>query len=122
MLEQVLVHEQLGQGTGGLWSYIPGAYNAIIHRTRSSAGATWSRLRGERFGSYAITEPGAGSDPRTLEATAERDPAIGEYVLNGEKWFVTGPPDGRLHDLPCLVVARHPADPLPGRLRHPGLT
>ena len=30
-LEQVLVHEQLGQVTGGLWSYIPGAYNALIH-------------------------------------------------------------------------------------------
>ena len=31
MLEQVLVHEQLGQSTGGLWSFIPGAYNALIH-------------------------------------------------------------------------------------------
>jgi alkylation response protein AidB-like acyl-CoA dehydrogenase len=30
-LEQVLVHEQLGQATGGLWSYIPGAYNALVH-------------------------------------------------------------------------------------------
>ena len=31
MLEQVLVHEQLGQVTGGLWGLIPGAYNALIH-------------------------------------------------------------------------------------------
>ena len=31
VLEQVLVHEQLGQSTGGLWSYIPGAYNVLIH-------------------------------------------------------------------------------------------
>ena len=30
-MDQVLVHEQLGQGTGGLWSYIPGPYNALIH-------------------------------------------------------------------------------------------
>jgi alkylation response protein AidB-like acyl-CoA dehydrogenase len=50
-------------------------------------------MRGERFGSYAITEPNAGSDARTLEARAVRDPATGDYVLNGEKWFVTGPPD-----------------------------
>jgi alkylation response protein AidB-like acyl-CoA dehydrogenase len=50
-------------------------------------------MRGERFGSYAVTEPGAGSDARALAATAVRDAATGEYVLNGEKWFVTGPPD-----------------------------
>ena len=31
VLEQVLVHEQLGQSTGGLWSYIPGAYNVLLH-------------------------------------------------------------------------------------------
>ena len=34
VLEQVIVHEQLGQVTGGLWSYIPGAYNALIHASR----------------------------------------------------------------------------------------
>ncbi|HEX2755659.1 MAG TPA: acyl-CoA dehydrogenase family protein [Candidatus Limnocylindrales bacterium] len=94
VLEQVIVHEQLGQATGGLWSFIPGAYNALIH-----ADADQRRhyldpsLRGERFGSYAITEPNAGSDARTLEATAIRDAATGDYILNGEKWFVTGPPD-----------------------------
>ena len=94
VLEQVIVHEQLGQATGGLWSFIPGAYNALVH-----ADADQQRrylepsLRGERFGSYAITEPGAGSDARTLAATAIHDPATDEYVLNGEKWFVTGPPD-----------------------------
>ncbi len=93
-LEQVLVHEQLGQSTGGLWSYIPGPYNALIHcdaeqRTRYLDPS----MRGERSGSYAITEDGAGSDARALRATAVRDAATGEYVLNGEKWFVTGPDD-----------------------------
>ena len=74
--------------------------------TPTSAGATWSpSLRGERFGSYAITEPGAGSDARTLAATAVRDAATGEYVLNGEKWFVTGPPDETdFMIFHCLVV------------------
>ena len=94
MMEQVLVHEQLGQGTGGLWSLIPGAYNALMHCDADQRRRYLEpSLRGERFGSYAITEPGAGSDPRTLAATAVRDSATGEYVLNGEKWFVTGPPD-----------------------------
>lgn len=106
MLEQVLVHEQLGQGTGGLWSFIPGAYNALIHCDADQRRRYLEpSLRGERFGSYAITEPGAGSDPRTLAATARRDAATGDYVLNGEKWFVTGPPDETdFMIFHCLVV------------------
>jgi len=93
VIEQVLVHEQLGQATGGLWSFIPGAYNALVRADDAQRRRYLEpSLRGERFGSYAITEPGAGSDARTLSATAVRDPATGEYVLNGEKWFVTGPP------------------------------
>jgi len=93
-IEQVLVHEQLGQATGGLWGFIPGAYNALAHCSPEQRGRYLEpSLRGERNGSYAITEPGQGSDARTLASTAELDPATGEYVLNGEKWFVTGPPD-----------------------------
>ncbi len=93
-LEQVLVHEQLGQATGGLWSLIPGAYNALVHADADQRRRYLEpSLRGERFGSYAITEPNSGSDARTLEATARRDAASGDYILNGEKWFVTGPPD-----------------------------
>ncbi|HEU0242871.1 MAG TPA: acyl-CoA dehydrogenase, partial [Candidatus Limnocylindrales bacterium] len=93
-LEQVLVHEQLGQVTGGLWSFIPGAYNALVHCTPEQRRRYLDpSLRGERTGSYAITEAGQGSDARTLTATAIRDAATGEYILNGEKWFVTGPSD-----------------------------
>ncbi len=93
-IEQVLVHEQLGQSTGGLWSYIPGPYNALIHCTPAQRIRYLDpSMRGERSGSYAITEDGAGSDARALRATAVRDTATGEYVLNGEKWFVTGPDD-----------------------------
>ena len=93
-LEQILVHEQLGQVTGGLWAYIPGAYNALIHCSPEQRARYLDPcLRGERSGSYAITEAGQGSDARTLAATAVHDPATDEYVLNGEKWFVTGPSD-----------------------------
>jgi len=94
VLEQVLVHEQLGASTGGLWSFIPGAYEVLKHGTPEQRRRYLEpSLRGERTGSYAITEPGAGSDARSIVATAVRDAAIGEYVLDGEKWFVTGPDD-----------------------------
>ena len=104
-LEGVLVHEQFGQVTGGLWSYVPGAYNALVQcdaaqRTRYLEPS----LRGERSGSYAITEDLAGSDARTLAATAVRDPATGDYVLNGEKWFVTGPDDTDFMIFHCNVA------------------
>jgi len=104
-LEGVLVHEQLGQVTGGLWGFIPGAYNALIHCDAEQRRRYLDpSLRGERNGSYAITEPGAGSDARTLEATAVPDPRTGEYVLNGEKWFVTGAPDTDFMIFHCIVV------------------
>ncbi len=93
-MEQVAVQEQFGQVTGGLWSYVPGAYNVLgLCDPEQRRRYLEPSLRGERSGSYAITEPNAGSDPRTLEATAVRDAATGEWVLNGEKWFVTGPDD-----------------------------
>ncbi|MCI0583558.1 MAG: acyl-CoA dehydrogenase [Chloroflexi bacterium] len=94
VLEQVLVHEQLGASTGGLWSFIPGAYEVLKHGTPEQRRRYLEpSLRGERTGSYAITEPGAGSDARSIVATAVRDAATGEYILDGEKWFVTGPDD-----------------------------
>ena len=90
MLEQVLVHEQYGQVTGGLWSFIPGAYEVLAYADPDQRRRYLEpSLRGERFGAYAVTEPNAGSDARRLETTAVRDGS--DWVVNGEKWFVTGP-------------------------------
>lgn len=41
---------------------------------------------GEQLGSYALTEPGVGSDPAALEMRAER--SDGGWLLNGEKRFI----------------------------------
>jgi alkylation response protein AidB-like acyl-CoA dehydrogenase len=104
-IEQVLVHEQLGQATGGLWSFIPGAYNALVHCTPEQRVRYLDpSLRGERNGSYAITEAGQGSDARTLTATAVQDAATGDWILNGEKWFVTGPSDTDFMIFHCHVL------------------
>jgi acyl-CoA dehydrogenase len=37
----------------------------------------------------AITEPGCGSDPSILKTSAVLDPASNEWIVNGEKIFVT---------------------------------
>ncbi len=44
-------------------------------------------IRAERFDAFAVTEPGAGSDPSAGTSTATR--TDGGWLLNGEKWFVT---------------------------------
>ncbi len=47
----------------------------------------------ERYGhkkfSIGLSEPGAGSDPAAMRSTARYDPATDEYVLNGEKVFIS---------------------------------
>ena len=105
VLEQVLVHEQFGQSTGGLWSYVPGAYNVLLHADADQRRRYLDpSLRGERSGSYAVTEDGAGSDARALRASAVRDPVTGDYRLTGEKWFVTGPDDTDFMIFQCVVL------------------
>src|ERR1700727_2457765 len=44
---------------------------------------------GGRWAAMAITEPEAGSDSAAIRTTATLDEKTGEYVLNGEKIFVT---------------------------------
>ncbi|MFJ9556618.1 acyl-CoA dehydrogenase family protein [Nocardiopsis sp. NPDC101807] len=45
-------------------------------------------IAGERRSCFAITEPGAGSDAKAIRARAVRDGD--EWVINGEKTFITG--------------------------------
>jgi len=47
-----------------------------------------SRWSGENL-SMAITEPGCGSDPSKVQASAVLDEETNEWILNGEKIFVT---------------------------------
>jgi alkylation response protein AidB-like acyl-CoA dehydrogenase len=45
------------------------------------------QARGERLGSFGLTEPGAGSDAAAISATARREGDV--YVLNGEKMWIS---------------------------------
>ena len=70
-------------------------------RRRSSARATSTRrMRGERSGSYAITEDGAGSDAR--DARGDRGPRRRDRRLRPQRREVVRDRPGRhrLHDLP----------------------
>ncbi|GAB3297396.1 acyl-CoA dehydrogenase family protein [Parasphingorhabdus pacifica] len=45
-------------------------------------------IEGERKSCFAISEPGAGSDAKNIRATAYKDGS--EWVIDGEKTFITG--------------------------------
>jgi len=54
---------------------------------------------GELVGAIAMSEPGAGSDLKSVRTTAAKEG--GEYVLNGSKTFIT---NGLHADLVCVVA------------------
>src|SRR5579863_1521652 len=87
-LELTLIGEELGKATGALWAIVPHPAVALKHGTRRQID---EYLRPscamERRACVAVTEPGAGSDPRMIRTRADR--RDGRFVLNGEKWFVT---------------------------------
>ncbi|MEQ8849464.1 acyl-CoA dehydrogenase family protein [Botrimarina sp.] len=68
--------------------------------------ATWlpKLASGERLSAFALTEPGAGSDLTALKTTAvlEGD----QYVVNGEKLFISNVRPGRTIGLVCLVEGK----------------
>lgn len=47
---------------------------------------------GDVVASFALTEPGAGSNPAGLRTRAVQDPDTGEWVINGAKRFITNAP------------------------------
>ncbi len=56
---------------------------------------------GERLSAFALTEPCAGSDLTALRTTAVRNGD--DYVLNGEKLFITNVLPGRMIGVVCLI-------------------
>ena len=87
-LEWVLVEEQLGRSTNGVYWHIPNAYNVWDHASDEQRERYLRpALAGELKDAYAVTEADAGSDPSRIRTTAE--PTDAGYRINGEKWFVT---------------------------------
>lgn len=59
---------------------------------------------GSRLSAFALTEPCAGSDLTALRTTAVRDGD--DYVVNGEKLFITNVVPGRTIGLVCLIEGK----------------
>jgi acyl-CoA dehydrogenase len=89
MEEQVAIWEQLGRVTNALsWCFSePQSWMFDACTEEQIENYILPMMRGEKKDCYAITESGPGSDIASLTATAER--SGDEYILNGEKWYVT---------------------------------
>ncbi|MEV6794584.1 acyl-CoA dehydrogenase family protein [Streptomyces sp. NPDC051320] len=86
--EQATVQEEFGRLTGALWDMVWRPANALRFCTPEQRERFLIPvIRGERRDCYAVTEPGAGSDPQNLATTATKNDR--GWFLNGEKWFVT---------------------------------
>jgi acyl-CoA dehydrogenase len=98
--EQVLVQEELGRNTNGVWWNMGGGYNVLARGTGEQIRRYLEpTLRGERADAYAVTEAGAGSDPGGIAATAER--TASGWRIRAEKWFVTS---GDVADFDIVMV------------------
>lgn len=89
MLEQVLVWEQMGRVTNALCWGMSEVHSWMFDACTEEQIERYVRplMTGERCECYAITEAEAGSDPGSIQTTASQDG--NDYVINGEKWFVT---------------------------------
>jgi alkylation response protein AidB-like acyl-CoA dehydrogenase len=106
-LDYVVVHEQLGRVTNGLWWHIPDAYNVLAAGTPDQiARYLVPSLRGDATLSYAVTEEHAGSDPSGIRTTAR--PEGDGWVIDGEKWFVTSGDVATAHVVVAIVEGHGP--------------
>jgi acyl-CoA dehydrogenase len=93
VMEQIIAQEQAGRATNGLWAHVGGPYNALMRCDEAQRAKYLApALLGEWTVSYAVTEPGAGSDTTNLQTRAEK--RGDRWVINGEKWFVSGGHEG----------------------------
>ncbi|UPM43926.1 acyl-CoA dehydrogenase family protein [Halocatena salina] len=92
-LMYALVTEELGRVSGSVGlsyaAHISLASKPIELFGTSEQKERWLRplAEGEYIGSWALTEPGSGSDASDMATIAEKDG--NEYVLNGTKQFIT---------------------------------
>jgi len=89
MEDQVAIWEQLGRVTNALsWCFSePQSWMFDACTDAQIEQYILPMMRGEKKDCYAITESGPGSDVSGLEATATPDGD--DFILNGEKWYVT---------------------------------
>ena len=96
VVQKALVHEMLGRGPWGLATFVSvhtgiGCVGLVKFGNAEQKKKYLPKMAsGEWIGSFALTEPNAGSDAGAMSSTAK---LVGdEWVLNGTKTFITNAP------------------------------
>ena len=92
-VEYGLVMQELERGDSGLRSFVS-VQSALVMYPIFTFGSeeqknAWlpALAKGEKIGCFGLTEPGFGSNPAGMTARARK--AGNEYILNGEKMWIT---------------------------------
>jgi glutaryl-CoA dehydrogenase len=92
-VEYGLVMQELERGDSGFRSFVS-VQSALVMYPIYTFGSeeqksTWlpALAKGEKLGCFGLTEPGFGSNPGGMTTTARK--SGNEYVLNGEKMWIT---------------------------------
>src|SRR5258708_30204322 len=92
-VEYGLVMQELERGDSGIRSFVS-VQSALVMYPIYTFGSDeqknkWlpAMAKGEKLGCFGLTEPGFGSNPSGMTTTARK--SGGEYVLNGEKMWIT---------------------------------
>ena len=119
-LEYVMVLEELSRVYCSVGGHI--SVNSLCAGTINDFGTEEQKkkflpglLAGDAIGSFAFTEPATGSDARAIRTTAKREGD--EWVINGEKIFITNSPlpgtivlfckDAEMEDkITCIIVPK----------------
>jgi acyl-CoA dehydrogenase len=111
MEEEVLAMLELGRASPAFRSLIGttvgiGSQGILFDGTEAQKRKYLPRMAtGEIIASFALTEPGSGSDAASLCTTARRDGA--HYVVNGTKRFITNAPQAGIF---TLMARTNPED------------
>ncbi len=119
-MSTILMVEELSWGDAGQYLCMPHPMLGGFAVESTATPEQKQRFLGKfaegepKWGAMAITEPGAGSDNSAMRTTATLDPETKEWILNGEKVFITnGALALRESDGICVVWAT--VDPQAGR-------
>ena len=108
MEEEIRVAFELGRTSPAFRSLIGtnngiGSQGIVLDGTPEQKARYLPRLAsGELIGSFALTEPGSGSDAASLTTSAVRAADGAHYVLNGTKRYITNAPEAGI----ITVMAR----------------
>lgn len=91
-LSHALIVEEIARGCAGIATSMEAnslvSYPILIAGTEEQKKEWLGRLTtGEKFGTFSLTEPEAGSDVSGLKTTVRKSGS--DFILNGEKIFIT---------------------------------